>query len=288
MSWSRIWLLISRIRIELRQIGVGIRQNDRRQVPAAGYVLRHLLGDFEPVSIKMAKEQNLSLNPTKISGICGRLMCCLKFESKLYEERTVSWLSQGRGRVVESFKAGLYLCATPIGNLEDITLRVIRLFEGEAILIAAEDTRKTRKLLTHYNLHKPLVSYHQHNWRQRSGELLAKARLGPVAVVSDAGMPGISDPGSELVQLAAEAQIPVTVLPGASAAFTALVLSGLATDRFSFEGFLPRQESARRALLEKLALEEPDMIFMKHHTGSSRQPRISSSWAAARCCGQGG
>ena len=139
---------------------------------------------------------------------------------------------------MESFKAGLYLCATPIGNLEDITLRVIRLFE-EAILIAAEDTRKTRKLLTHYNLHKPLVSYHQHNWRQRSGELLAKARLGPVAVVSDAGMPGISDPGSELVQLAAEAQIPVTVLPGPSAAFTALVLSGLATDRFSFEGFLP-------------------------------------------------
>ena len=161
---------------------------------------------------------------------------------------------------MESFKAGLYLCATPIGNLEDITLRVIRLFE-EAILIAAEDTRKTRKLLTHYNLHKPLVSYHQHNWRQRSGELLAKARLGPVAVVSDAGMPGISDPGSELVQLAAEAQIPVTVLPGPSAAFTALVLSGLATDRFSFEGFLPRQESARRALLEKLALEERTMIF---------------------------
>ena len=78
---------------------------------------------------------------------------------------------------MESFKAGLYLCATPIGNLEDITLRVIRLFE-EAILIAAEDTRKTRKLLTHYNLHKPLVSYHQHNWRQRSGELLAKADSG--------------------------------------------------------------------------------------------------------------
>lgn len=161
---------------------------------------------------------------------------------------------------MEDFEPGLYLCATPIGNLGDITLRVLRLFEA-AILIAAEDTRKTRNLLTHFQIHKPLVSYHQHNWRQRSQELLDKAKEGPVAVVSDAGLPGISDPGAELVQLAAEANVPVTVLPGANAALSALVLSGLSTERFAFEGFLPRQESKRRALLAKLVAEERTMIF---------------------------
>ena len=158
------------------------------------------------------------------------------------------------------FEPGLYLCATPIGNLEDITLRVLRLLE-EAILIAAEDTRKTRTLLTHYQIRGPLISYHQHNWTQRARELLDRAHDGPVAVVSDAGLPGISDPGAELVRLAAEANVPITVLPGANAALSALVLSGLSTERFAFEGFLPRQEGKRRVFLEKLVPEERTMIF---------------------------
>jgi 16S rRNA (cytidine1402-2'-O)-methyltransferase len=161
---------------------------------------------------------------------------------------------------MEGFEPGLYLCATPIGNLEDITLRVLRLLEA-AVLIAAEDTRKTRSLLTHFQIHKPLVSYHQHNWRQRSEELLDKAKEGPVAIVSDAGLPGISDPGAELVALAEEANVQITVLPGANAALAALVLSGLSTERFAFEGFLPRQQSKRRQLLAKLKAEERTMIF---------------------------
>ncbi len=180
---------------------------------------------------------------------------------------------------MESFGAGLYLCATPIGNLEDITLRALRLLEA-AELVAAEDTRKTRNLLTHFDLHKPLVSYHQHNWRRQSGMLLEKARIGPVAVVSDAGLPGISDPGAELVHLASEANVPVTVLPGANAALTALVLSGLSTERFAFEGFLPRQETKRRLILAKLAEEERTLIFYE------APHRLAETVAALQVLGQ--
>lgn len=159
-----------------------------------------------------------------------------------------------------TFEPGLYLCATPIGNLDDITLRVIKLLEN-ADLVAAEDTRKTRSLLAHFQIQKPLVSFHQHNWRDRGPELIEHALKGPVAVVSDAGMPGISDPGAELIPLAQKAQVPITVLPGASAALAALVLSGLPTDRFCFEGFLPRKPGQKKECLEKLIHEERTMIF---------------------------
>jgi len=133
----------------------------------------------------------------------------------------------------------LYLCATPIGNLEDITLRALRIFR-EADYIAAEDTRHTIKLLNHFEISKPLISYHEHNRREKGPEIIKLVEQGyKVALVSDAGMPGISDPGADLVVLAREVGVPMTIIPGPSAALSALVLSGLSTERFVFEGFLP-------------------------------------------------
>jgi 16S rRNA (cytidine1402-2'-O)-methyltransferase len=139
----------------------------------------------------------------------------------------------------------LYLCGTPIGNLEDITLRALRILK-EADYIAAEDTRHTLKLLNHFEITKPLISYHEHNRREKGPEIIAMVEQGQkVALVSDAGMPGISDPGADLVILAQEAGIPITIVPGPSAALSALVLSGLSTERFAFEGFLPRENKER-------------------------------------------
>ena len=127
----------------------------------------------------------------------------------------------------------LYLCATPIGNLEDITLRVLRVLQ-EVHLIAAEDTRRTKKLLNHYNITTPLVSYHEHNRKSRGEELIRRLRGGEdIALVSDAGMPGIADPGTELVQDAVACGIPLVALPGPTALITALVVSGLPTDSSS-------------------------------------------------------
>ncbi|KUK41192.1 MAG: Ribosomal RNA small subunit methyltransferase I, partial [Clostridia bacterium 62_21] len=147
----------------------------------------------------------------------------------------------------------LYLCATPIGNLEDITLRALRILR-EADLIAAEDTRHTRKLLAHYGIGTPLTSFHAHNAAKKTDELLALVRAGKtVAVVSDAGLPGISDPGADLAARAAREGLPVVAVPGACAAVTALVVSGLRTDRFVFEGFLPRR--GRKKALARLAAE---------------------------------
>ncbi|HZK34062.1 MAG TPA: 16S rRNA (cytidine(1402)-2'-O)-methyltransferase [Bacillota bacterium] len=155
----------------------------------------------------------------------------------------------------------LYLCSTPIGNLEDITLRVLRILK-EADLIAAEDTRHTIKLLNHYNISKPLVSYHEHNRLDRGPELIEILKSGKtIAYCSDAGMPGISDPGADLVVLARQENIVTTVLPGPSAAPTALVLSGLSTERFAFEGFLPKSKKARNEILEKISREERTLII---------------------------
>lgn len=155
----------------------------------------------------------------------------------------------------------LYLCSTPIGNLEDITLRALRILR-EADLIAAEDTRHTRKLLNHYDINTPLTSYHEHNARQKGAYLLELLREGKrIALVSDAGTPGISDPGTLLVQQAIEAGIPITPIPGATAAVTALSISGLATDKFVFEGFLPRSNKERKERLAKLAREERTIIL---------------------------
>jgi 16S rRNA (cytidine1402-2'-O)-methyltransferase len=144
----------------------------------------------------------------------------------------------------------LYVVATPIGNLEDITYRAVRVLR-EAELIACEDTRQTRKLLDHYNITTPLVSYHEHNEAARAEELLRKLeQRTTVAQVSDAGMPGISDPGYRVIKLAIERGIAVVPIPGASALVTALVGSGLPTDAFEFHGFLPAKAGQRRTVLE--------------------------------------
>lgn len=153
---------------------------------------------------------------------------------------------------VDEVPGTLYIVGTPIGNLEDITLRALRVLQ-EVDLIACEDTRRTRKLLAKYNLSKPLVSYHEHNERERTTELLSRLRSGEsIALLSDAGMPAISDPGSLLIQGAIAEGIPVVPIPGPSAVTTALVVSGLPTDKYTFAGFLPRKRSERRAVLESL------------------------------------
>ncbi len=150
---------------------------------------------------------------------------------------------------------GLYLVATPIGNLEDITLRALRVLRS-ADRIASEDTRQTGKLLHYYGITTPTVSYHLHNERSRAEELVAHLREGArIAVVSDAGMPGIADPGEEIVRAAAEAGIPVFAVPGANAALSALTASGLPTERFAFRGFLPSKPGERRTALEQVLAE---------------------------------
>jgi len=148
---------------------------------------------------------------------------------------------------------GLYLVGTPIGNLEDITLRALRVLR-QADRIACEDTRQTQKLLNHFEISTPTVSLHQHNERERAVELISALQAGQrIAVVSDAGMPGISDPGSWLTQAAIAAGIPVYPIPGANAAVSALVASGLSTAEFQFLGFLPEKAGMRRTHLENLA-----------------------------------
>ena len=155
----------------------------------------------------------------------------------------------------------LYLVATPIGNLEDISARAVRVL-GQVDLIAAEDTRISGRLLKAFNIKRPLISYYEHNKTLRGGELLARLQAGQdIALISDAGMPGISDPGADLLRLAIEAGIETVIIPGPNAALSALVLSGLESNRFTFEGFLPREGSKRRTALTALALEQRTMLF---------------------------
>lgn len=147
----------------------------------------------------------------------------------------------------------LAVCATPIGNLDDVTLRVLAEL-AEAELVLCEDTRHTRRLLERHGIRARLLSYHEHNEAERTAALLPRLLAGErVALVSDAGLPAVSDPGSRLIRAAAEAGVPVTVLPGPSAVETALVLSGFSAERYQFVGFLPRGEVGRRALWEELA-----------------------------------
>ena len=156
----------------------------------------------------------------------------------------------------------LYLVATPIGNLEDITLRALRILREEASLIACEDTRQTQKLLDHFEIRKQTVSYHDHNETSRTTELIAHLEAGEsVALVSDAGTPLISDPGFRLLRAAIERNIPIIPIPGPSAAMTAMVGSGLPVAEFRFIGFLPPKSGARRRVLEELAQEQTTMIF---------------------------
>jgi len=155
----------------------------------------------------------------------------------------------------------LYLVATPIGNLEDITLRALRILK-EADKIACEDTRHTQKLLTHYDIHKPLVSYHEHNELTRAPELvLAMEQGAKIALVSDAGMPLVSDPGHRLVTLCLRHHIPVVPIPGPAALLAALSASGLPNEEFLFVGFLPARSGERRRALERLRIEDRTMIF---------------------------
>jgi 16S rRNA (cytidine1402-2'-O)-methyltransferase len=155
----------------------------------------------------------------------------------------------------------LYVVATPIGNLEDITLRALRVLR-EVAIVACEDTRHTRVLLTHFAIATKTVSYHDHNARERAPELLARLEAGDdVALVSDAGTPGVSDPGYRLVSGAAERSIRVVPVPGPTAAIAALSASGLPTDQFLFAGFLPPKSGARRRRLEELARERATLVF---------------------------
>ena len=155
----------------------------------------------------------------------------------------------------------LYVVATPIGNLEDITLRALRVLR-EVDVIAAEDTRHTRKLLDRYDIHTPLTSYHEHNERTKAPALVRRLEAGEsIALVSDAGTPTISDPGYHLIRVAVEKGVPVTPVPGASAATAALSVCGLATDRFVFQGFLPGRRNRRREMLRQLQDDDRTMVF---------------------------
>ena len=172
----------------------------------------------------------------------------------------------------------LYLVPTPMGNLEDMTARAVRVLK-EADLIAAEDTRNSLKLLTHFDIHTPMVSYHEYNKYDRARELTDKMLSGrTVAVITDAGTPGISDPGEELVKCARAAGIRVSALPGACAGITALVMSGLPAGRFTFEGFLPQKKKERKEALEKLK-EDPGTILLyeaPHHLKDTLKDLVSA------------
>ena len=149
----------------------------------------------------------------------------------------------------------LYLCATPIGNLEDMTFRVIRTLK-EVDLIAAEDTRNSIKLLNHFEIQTPMTSYHEYNKYEKGRKLVEKLLEGQnIALITDAGTPGISDPGEELVKMCYESGIPVTSLPGAAACITALTISGLSTRRFAFEAFLPSDKKEREQILKEMETE---------------------------------
>lgn len=155
----------------------------------------------------------------------------------------------------------LYVCPTPIGNLEDMTYRTVRIL-NEVDLIAAEDTRHSIKLLNHFEISKPLTSYHEHNKDSKGSYLIDKLLNGEnIALISDAGMPGISDPGEEIIKQAIENNIEIEVLPGASASIIALVGSGLETRKFAFEGFLDRDKRVRRQQLEEVKEERRTIIF---------------------------
>jgi 16S rRNA (cytidine1402-2'-O)-methyltransferase len=182
---------------------------------------------------------------------------------------------QGTGnREQQSPPGTLYLVGTPIGNLEDMTYRAVRTLQT-VDLIAAEDTRHTGKLLQHFQIKTPQISYHEHNRLSRLEELLARLYRGDdIALVTDAGMPGISDPGYELVKACTEAGIAVVPIPGTTAAITALAASGLPSDRFVFEGFLPSKEKERQSRLQQLQGDSRTLIF--YEAPHRLQPTLSN------------
>lgn len=158
---------------------------------------------------------------------------------------------------------GLYIVATPIGNLEDITLRALRILK-EAELVVAEDTRRTGNLLKHYEIKKPLLSYHDHNKAERTQRIIERLKAGEkIALVSDSGTPGISDPGFYLVRKVIESGLPVIPIPGPTALISGLVVSGLPTDKFVFDGWLPRKSTQRKRRLKELSQEPRTIIFFE-------------------------
>lgn len=182
-------------------------------------------------------------------------------------------------------KGILFLVGTPIGNLEDITLRALETLKN-VDLVAAEDTRQTQKLLNHYDIHKNTTSYFEHNKKQKGALLLQELQQGKkIALVSDAGMPGISDPGSDLVKLCLAQDIPVTVIPGPSAILAGIVASGLNTDSFVFAGFFPRSAKDRKALLTELKLEKRTIVFYESpHRIEATLTEIGYAWGDRPCC----
>ncbi|MCL1975988.1 MAG: 16S rRNA (cytidine(1402)-2'-O)-methyltransferase [Firmicutes bacterium] len=176
-----------------------------------------------------------------------------------------------------------YMVGTPIGNMEDISARALRIL-GEVDLIAAEDTRLSGRLLKALNIKRPLISYYEYNKTLRSKELLLRLQAGEnIALISDAGLPGICDPGADLLRLVTEAGIEAVIIPGPNAALSALILSGLDSRRFTFEGFLPREKGKRRAALAKLAYEKRTMIFYEApHRLLAALSDMTDIWGAER------
>ena len=156
----------------------------------------------------------------------------------------------------------LYIVATPIGNLEDISLRALRVLR-EVKLIAAEDTRRTKQLASAYDIKTPMTSYHEHNKQTKLNYILNCLENGDMALVSNAGMPGISDPGYELIVAASRRGIPIVPIPGPSTVITALAVSGLPTEKFAYLGFLPRKTNDRRRLLESIASEYGTIVILE-------------------------
>lgn len=187
-------------------------------------------------------------------------------------------------RSEETPRAGtLYVVATPIGNLEDITARALRVL-GSVDLIAAEDTRHSRKLLNHFGIRTPLISYHEHNERQRQAELVQRLLTGQqLALISDAGTPAIADPGYRLVCACHAAGVPVVPVPGPSALVTALCVAGVPTDRFVFEGYLPARAAARSACLQELRDEARTVVLYETpHRLLAALAAIAATWGEAR------
>ena len=216
----------------------------------------------------MAQSFSLIPRERKLKGsvslkvrLAATRMCPAPYTVRLLKPSNLAPATLRLMRAANDLAPGLYLVATPIGNLEDITLRAIRVLK-QVDVIACEDTRQTQKLLNHYGIEKPTISYHEHNEASRAGELVEKlARGARIAVVSDAGMPAFSDPGYRLVSLAIERGVPVVPIPGAAAFVTALVASGLPVDSFSFRGFLPVKGGARLRELEKIRRSAQTEIF---------------------------
>ncbi len=177
----------------------------------------------------------------------------------------------------------LYICGTPIGNMEDITFRVIRIL-GEVDLIASEDTRRTGKILEKYNIKTPLTSYHKYSSNSKIDRIIGWLKSGKnIALVSDAGMPGISDPGEELVARCIEEGVPLIAVPGPSSLTTAIVLSGLPSDVFVFEGFLPRDGKSRRKKLRDLKKEKRTVVFfLSPHRACDDLKDILDIWGDRR------